>query len=382
LVAQADKLFGARHYAHYDFLLALSENFSGIGLEHHQSSENGVKSGYFTEWAKPAVGRDLLAHEYVHSWNGKFRRPADLSTPHFNTPMQDSLLWVYEGQTQFWGKVLAARSGLMSPSDARDDLALAAAYLEARAGRSWRSLQDTTNEPIVSRSRQRDWTSWQRSADYYDESRLVWIEADMLIRSATKGKRSLDDFAHAFFGVQPGRVAPLTYVFDDVVRELERVAPYDWAGFLRRKLDSHDEGAPLQGLALSGWRLAWSDKPSEFFKRGEARGKHADFMYSLGIEVANEGDKITSVEWGSPAFEAGLAPHSTLLAVNGRSYKADHLRDAISDAKTGGAPIELLVRSGDLYRTVRVNYHGGLRYPKLERIEGTPDRLGELLAPR
>jgi len=383
LVAQADALFGARHYAHYDFLLALSDNFGGIGLEHHQSSENGVKADYFTDWAKASVvGRDLLAHEYTHSWNGKFRRPADLTTPHFNVPMQNGLLWVYEGQTQFWGKVLAARSGLMSMSDARDDLAAAAAWLDARAGRSWRSLQDTTNEPIVNRRWHRDWASWQRSADYYDESRLVWIEADMLIRDLSQGQRSLDDFARAFFGTEPGRVAPLTYGFDDVVRELNRVQPNDWATFLRQRLDAHDKGAPLQGLAKSGWRLAWSDKPSDFYKAVEGRNKVADFSHSLGFDVANEGHKIPNVVWGSPAFAAGLAPSSTLLAVNGRSYKAEWLKDVITDAKTSGAPIELLVKSGDMYRTVRLSYRGGLRYPKLERIEGVPDRLSELFAPK
>lgn len=382
LVTQADRLFGARHFAHYDFLLALSENFGGIGLEHHQSSENGVKSHYFTEWPKSVVGRDLLAHEYVHSWNGKFRRPADLTTPHFNVPMQDSLLWVYEGQTQFWGKVLAARAGLMSAEHARDDLAAAAAWLDARAGRSWRNLQDTTNEPVVNRRWHRDWSSWQRGADYYDEGRLVWLEADMLIRELSQGRRSLDDFARAFFGVEPGRVAPLTYVFDDVVRALHHVQPHDWAAFLRQRLDAHERGAPLQGLTRSGWRLAWSDKPSEFYKLIETRNKAADFSHSLGFDVANEGHKITNVSWGSPAFDAGLAPNSTLLAVNGRSYKAEWLKDVITEAKTSGAAIELLVKSGDLYRTVSVSYRGGLRYPKLERIEGTPDRLSELFAPR
>ncbi|CAG1019849.1 hypothetical protein BURC_04768 [Burkholderiaceae bacterium] len=382
LVTQADRLFGSRHFAHYDFLLALSENFGGIGLEHHQSSENGVKSNYFTEWNKSVVGRDLLAHEYVHSWNGKFRRPADLTTPNFNVPMQDSLLWVYEGQTQFWGKVLAARSGLMSAEHARDDLAATAAWLDARAGRSWRNLQDTTNEPLLNRRWHRDWPSWQRGADYYDEASLVWIEADMLIREASRGRRSLDDFARAFFGVEPGRVTPLTYTFDDLVGELNRVHAHDWAAFLRQRLDSHQRGAPLQGLERGGWRLAWSDKPSEFYKLIEARRKMADFSYSLGFSVANEGHKITSVTWGSPAFDAGLAPNTTLLAVNGRSYKAEWLKDVITEAKASGAPIELLVKSGDLYRTLRVSYRGGLRYPKLERIDGAPDRLSELLAPR
>ncbi|HJV61859.1 MAG TPA: peptidase M61 [Albitalea sp.] len=382
LVAQADKLFGARHYGHYDFLLALSETFGGIGLEHHQSSENGVKGNYFTEWAKTPVGRDLLAHEYTHSWDGKFRRPADLLTPNFNVPMQDSLLWVYEGQTQFWGKVLAARSGLLSLPQARDDFAVAAAYLDARAGRSWRSLQDTTNEPIVNQRWHRDWTSWQRSADYYDESRFIWLEADMLMRELSKGQRSMDDFARDFFGVSPGRVAPLAYTFDDVVRALNRVQPYDWAGFLRQRLDSHERGAPLQGLGKSGWRLGWSPKPSEFFEAMETRNKAADFSYSVGIMVGEKGNEIEAVAWGSPAFEAGVAPSATLLAVNGRGYKAQWLKDVITEAQRSGQPIELLLKQDDVYRTVKVAYRGGLRYPVLERIEGTPDRLSELLAPR
>jgi len=388
LVTQADRLFGARHFAHYDFLLALSDSFGGIGLEHHQSSENAVKPNYFIEWAKSAPGRDLLAHEYVHSWNGKFRRPADLWTPHYNTPMQNSLLWVYEGQTQFWGAVLAARSGLLSPADAREDLAGAAAALDARVGRTWRNLQDTTNEPIISNRRWRhDWRSWQRSADYYDEARLIWTEADMLIREASNGQRSMDDFARAFFGPQASRpgtdMRPLTYRFDDVVRELNRVQPHDWAGFLRQRLDSNDPPAPLQGITRGGWRLAWTDKPSEFRKNAEARYKATDFIHSLGIEVSTMPDhKISAVAWGSPAFKAGLTPSASLLAVNGRSYSADGLKEQITAAKTSGKPIELLVKADDLYRTVSVDYRGGLRYPTLERIEGTPDRLSQLFAPR
>ena len=382
LVTQADRVFGARHYARYDFLLALSEQFGGIGLEHHQSSENGVKANYFTEWAKGALGRDLLPHEYVHSWNGKFRRPADLLTPHFNTPMQNTLLWVYEGQTQFWGAVLAARSGLVSPTEARDELAVTAAWLDARAGRAWRNLQDTTHEPTLSsRGWQRDWRSWQRGGDYYDESRLIWIEADMLIREASGGRRSLDDFARAFFGVEPGRVTPLAYAFDDVVGELNRVQPHDWAAFLRQRLDTHERGAPLQGLARSGWKLAWSEEPNEISKAYEAREKSADFAYSLGFDVGS-GDKLQGVVWGSPAFDAGLAPGATLLAVNGRAYKAEGLKQAVTAAKASGAAIELLVKTGELFRTVAIKYGGGLRYPKLERIEGVPDRLSELFKAR
>jgi predicted metalloprotease with PDZ domain len=380
LVTQADRVFASRHYAHYDFLLATSDEFGGIGLEHHQSSENGVKSYYFTDWAKSSPGRDLLSHEYTHSWNGKFRRPADLWTPHYNVPMQDSLLWVYEGQTQYWGAVLAARSGLVSQADAREDLAASAAALEARVGRSWRNLQDTTNEPIVSHSRwTRDWKNWQRSADYYDESMLVWLEADMLIRDRSQYTRSLDDFARAFFGAEPKRVKPLTYTFDDLVRELNRVQPNDWASFLRTRLDRHDGSALLAGVTAAGWKLAWSDKPTDRYKLRQDKYEYTDFAYSIGITLDKDG-KLASVNWGSPAFEAGLSASVQLLAVNGIAYKAEKLQDAITAAKDG-APIELLVKDNDRYRTVKVEWRGGLRYPKLERIEGKPDRLSVLLAP-
>jgi predicted metalloprotease with PDZ domain len=385
LVVQADRLFGVRHFRRYEFLLALSDTLGGIGLEHLESSENGVKPDYFTDWAKSAPDRDLLPHEYVHSWNGKFRRPAGLLTPHFNTPMRGELLWVYEGQTQFWGHVLAARSALLSAEQARDDLAITLAWLNARAGRAWRSLQDTTHEPVIGRGRSAEWRSWQRSADYYDEARLIWIEADALIRERSGGQRSLDDFARAFFGAQPGRtpgdLRPLAYGFDDVVRALERVQPHDWAGFLRRRLDAHDGAGLAAGLESAGWRLAWSDKPSDYQKAADARWKSTDFSHSLGFSV-EEGDKLGGVIWDGPAFRAGIAPGATLLAVNGRAYKAELLSDAITEAMNGSGRIELLLRSGDLFRSVAVEWRGGLRYPKLERIEGRPDHLGALLAPR
>jgi predicted metalloprotease with PDZ domain len=381
-------VFGPRRFARYDFLLAVSDQFGGIGLEHHQSSENGVKANYFTEWSKGSIGRDLLAHEYAHSWNGKFRRPADLWTPHFNTPMQNSLLWVYEGQTQYWGAVLAARSGLVSVADSRENLATTAAWLDARAGRVWRNLQDTTNEPILStQGWQRDWRDWQRGADYYDESRLVWLEADMLIREASGGARSLDDFARAFFGAVPGGwqadAKPSLYQFDDVVRELKRVQPHDWATFLRQRLDTHERAAPLAGLTRAGWKLGWSEQPSDYVKAQEAYDEAADFSFSIGITVGKEG-RLSRVVWGSPAFQAGLAPGGTLLAVNGHAYKPELLKDAITAAKTattGSGKLELLVKAGDRFRTVPVTWRGGLRYPRLERIEGTPDRLSELFSP-
>jgi predicted metalloprotease with PDZ domain len=386
LVTQADRLFGARHYAHYDFLLAISDQFGWIGLEHQQSSENGVSPGYFSEWAKSAVGRDLLAHEYVHSWNGKFRRPADLWTPDTNTPMQNSLLWMYEGQTQFWGDVLAARSGLVPLAEMRDNFANVAAWLDAQPGRQWRSLQDTTNQAVMGdRHEGRDWRDWQRGADYYDEMVLVWLEADMLIRDASGGQRSLDDFARAFFGVAPGRagsdLSPLTYNFDAVVAALNAIEPHDWAGFLRERLDTNRPGAPLKGLERAGWRLAWSEEPNSFTKGFAERRKFDDFAYSLGIEVGKE-SMLTMVRWGSPAFQAGLRNSLQLVAVDGLAYKPERLKAAITAAKTSKAPIQLLVKEGETFRTVSIAYGGGLRYPTLERIEGTEDRLQLVLQPK
>jgi len=382
LVTQADRLFGARHFARYEFLLALSEDFSGIGLEHHESSENGVGLGYFAEWAKRAGARELLPHEYAHSWNGKFRRPADLLTANFNTPMQDSLLWMYEGQTQYWGEVLAARSGMRSLVETRDAFAMTAAYLDAQAGRRWRNLQDTTNERIVEETHSGSaWRDWQRGDDYYAEMLLVWLEADMLIRDLSGGARSLDDFARSFFGTEPGRIAPLTYTFDTVVTELNRVQPHDWAAFLRQRLDTHGPDAPLAGLERSGWKLGWVEQPSDLFKGFEAYRETDDFGYSIGFSVGKAG-KLRSVKWGGPAFEAGLSSAVTLVAVNGLAYKAEVLKEALTAAKTDKAPIQLLVREGELFRTVPIVYSGGQRYPTLQRIEGVEDRLSVLLAPK
>jgi len=382
LVTQADRLFGARHFARYEFLLAISDSFGGVGLEHHQSSENGVQTGYFSEWDKADDEHDQIAHEYVHSWNGKFRRPADLWTPNTNTPMQDSLLWLYEGQTQFWGTVLAARSGLVPLAETLEGLAASAAWVDGQSGRAWRDLQDTTNAEIMTNPRQRGlWNDWQRgSSDYYVEGLLIWLDADMRIREASKGARSLDDFARAFFGVEPGRVAPLLYTFDDVVATLNRVQPMDWAGFLRSRLDSHTS-APLDGLTRAGWRLAWADEPTGASKGYAAKRKYDDFEFSLGITVG-KGGRLQSVRWGSPAFDAGLSLATDLLAVDGRAYSVERMKDAITAAKTGTAAIQLLVKDGDLYKTVAVSYHGGLRYPKLERIANVDDRLTPLLKPK
>ncbi|HXD06245.1 MAG TPA: peptidase M61 [Burkholderiaceae bacterium] len=385
LVRQADRLFGARHYAHYDFLLSLSETYGGVGLEHHQSSENGVRPNYFKDWSKASGPRELLPHEYTHSWNGKFRRPRDLWTPHYNTPMQDSLLWLYEGQTQYWGRVLAARSGLVSPELAREGWARVAAWASQNSGRAWRNLQDTTNEPVIEQRAGEDpWRNWRRSYDYYDEAALVWLEADMLIRERSKGQRSLDDFARAFFGVEDGRVDPLLYDFDDIVRTLNGVQPYDWAKFLRDHLDSHGPDAPLAGLEHSGWKLGYNEQQSENQRASEEGGGRRggqDFSYSIGVQIAREG-QIQQVVWDGPAFRAGVAPMATLVAVNQRSYTPEVLKEAITRAKGSKDPIDLLVKEGDRYRTVRVDYHQGLRYPALQRVDGRADTLSAILSLR
>ncbi len=367
LVTQAYRLFGSHHYDHYDFLLSLSDELGDVGLEHHRSSEDGDDVSYFTDWDKTMPDRDLLAHEFTHSWNGKYRRPADLWTADYNTPMRDSLLWVYEGQTQYWGYVLSARSGLWTQQQALDRFARDAALYQAQTGREWKALQDTTNDPIVAMRRPEPWGSWRRSEDYYEEGALIWLEADTLIRQLSGGKRSLDDFARSFFGVNDGRYDELTYRFGDVVAALNAVQPYDWAGFLRTRLDGHGPGAPLGGVTQGGYRLVFTDKPSDFDAKSDTLEKRESFTFSLGLTLG-EGAVLRDVLWDGPAFKAGLAVGDTVVAVNGMAYDEDRLKDAVTAAKGPGAPVELIIRSGERYRTVRIDYHDGLRYPHLEKV--------------
>jgi predicted metalloprotease with PDZ domain len=381
LVRQAYKLYGSHHYDHYDFLLALTDQMGSIGLEHHQSSEDGTVPGYFTAWDANADARDLLPHEYTHSWNGKFRRPADLWTPNFNVPMRDSLLWVYEGQTQYWGFVLAARSGLLTRQQALDAIASTAATYEHRVGRRWRTLQDTTNDPIVALRRPLPWRSWQRSEDYYSEGQLVWLDVDTVIREQSHDRRSLDDMARKFFGIGGSGYVPVTYTFEDVVQVLNAVQPYDWATFLRARLDGHGPGAPLDGLARGGYKLVYTEKPSDYFRDSEKRRRVTDLNYSLGM-VASDDGKLTEVLWEGPAFERALTVGTEIVAINGAAFSGARLRSAVTDAKTPGTAIELLVSNGERYRTVRFDYHDGLRYPHLERTGSTPGRIDEILAPR
>lgn len=382
LIREAQLLFASRPYAHYDFMLALSEQFSGIGLEHHQSSENALPADYFRDWTKGAPGRSLLPHEYVHSWNGKYRRPADLWTPNYQQPMQNTGLWVYEGQTQFWGAVLAARSGLWTQEYTRDFLAtLAASFERGRAGRDWRPLQDTTHQPIITPRRPLSFPSWQRGEDYYNEGLLLWLEVDARLRELSGGRRSMDDFARLFFGGVAGAAAVNLYDFDEVVATLGRVQPGDWARLLRERLDSVGAEPPLQGLERAGWKLVYRDTPNAHTSAVAGRRKLDDQLYSLGILIDKDG-VLDDVLWGSPAFSAGLAKGMKLIAVDSIAYDPDQLRQALLDARNQKRPLALLVRSQDRFRSVQIDYRDGPRFPALERIEATPDRLELLLKPR
>ncbi|MEA3067301.1 MAG: hypothetical protein QOK41_708, partial [Sphingomonadales bacterium] len=346
LVDQAVKLFGAQHYDHYDFLLTISDYLGGSGLEHHRSSEDGVDRGYFTDWDNVLRDRNLLPHEYTHSWDGKYRRGADLWTPDYRTPMQDSLMWVYEGQTQFWGYILGARSGMLSKQDTLDAIAsTAAAYGYGTPGRTWRALVDTTNDPIIAQRSPQPWRSWQRSEDYYSEGELIWIDVDRIIRQQSGGKRSIDDFARAFFGVRDRDWGELTYTFDDVVATLNKVQPYDWRTYLQRKVYDIAAQPPLEGITQGGYRLVFTAEPTKWIKSSEKSGKNNDLTYSGGFVVGNDG-KITSVLWDSAAFNAGATIGSEVVAVNGRKFDGDALKRAIKAAAGSGPAPELLIHDG------------------------------------
>ena len=385
LTLEADKLYGSHHYKHYDFLLLVSDQVGGVGLEHHQSSEDGWPKDYLTEWSKGVLDRDLLGHEYTHSWDGKFRRPADLWTPNFNVPMRDDLLWVYEGMTQYWGNVLTARAGMRTPEQTRDILAFTAAGFAADKGRDWRPLVDTTNQEIVSHRRPVSWVSWQRPEDYYTEGMLIWLDADTKIRELTNDQKSLDDFCKRFFGVYNGSFITDPYTLEDVIRDLNAVAPYDWKGFLQARVyDLHPE-VPMDGFTQGGYKLVYTDTPVKWFEDELKNFGAADFSTSLGMSVQEPkgGGPATvgNVNWDGPAFKAGVTPDMTFVSVNGTAYTAEGLRKAILEAEKTHQPLQLQFKRGNDYRTISMPYFDGLRYPSLQRVDGTPDRLDDILAP-
>jgi|APTNR8051073442_1049403.scaffolds.fasta_scaffold01971_9 predicted metalloprotease with PDZ domain len=380
LVEQAVRTFGSEHYDHYDFLFSLSDTLGGIGLEHHRSSENGVEPGYFTEWATSLPSRNLLPHEYSHSWDGKFRRGADLWTPDYRTPMQNSLMWVYEGQTQFWGYVLGARSGLFTKTQTLEAWASIAADLDGRKGRQWRDLIDTTNDPIITPRSPKAWTSYQRAEDYYNEGMLVWLEIDAKLRELTRGEKGIDSFARAFYGMRDGDFGELTYRFEDIVTTLNNIAPFDWARHLNALLYDQSDAAPLGGFTASGYALVFNDTPNEYIRAVEGAQRSLNMNYSLGMTVGNDG-LVNAVIWEGLAFKAGFAVGDKIIAINGKAWGKEAAIDAIKAAKNSDAPLQLIVLASGIYKVIPIDYHGGIRYPHFEKTgpDGALDRLLEPL---
>src|SRR5580658_4740431 len=375
LVEQTNKLFGAHHYRDYHFLYSLSDHVAHFGLEHHESDDIRVSERGLIDDTARRMEAGLLPHEYVHSWNGKYRRPADLATPDYQQPMQDDLLWVYEGLTNYLGTVLTARSGLLTPEQARADLALTAATLDHTPGRSWRNLQDTADAAPQLYFSPHAWESWRRSTDFYDEDTLNWLWVDVIIRQQSKGAKTIDDFCHLFHGAPSTAPMVKPYTFDDVVNTLNQVVTYDWRAFWTERLTNHSPGAPLGGIEGSGWKVVYDETPSAM---DSAARRSVNAIYSLGLALSSDGSIGDTVE-GMPAAKAGIGPGMKLVAVNGRRFSPDVLREALKAAKNGSAPIELLVENTDYYKTYKIDYHGGEKYPHLVRDDSKPDLLSEIL---
>ena len=382
LVTEARLAFGANHFDRYEFLLALTDRMGGIGLEHHRSSENQLEPGAFLEWDKYEFDRNLLPHEYAHSWAGKFRRPARMWTPDYRQPMQDDLLWTYEGQDQFWGTVLAARSGLQGKDMVLGMLASWAGNFSVQPGRRWRSVEDTGHDPIFAARKAKPFPSLSRSEDYYTEGALIWLEIDQIIRERTGGKRSIDDFAKLFFGMRDGDYGQMPFEVDEIITKLNAVAPFDWAQFIETRINTPGQPAPVAGIEKGGYRLVWRDEPNPFDKARMADAKQLSLAYSLGLTLDKDG-KVVATQWDSPAFNAGVVTGAKIIAVNGDAYDADQLKKVITASKSGG-PIELLFQRGNRYQTVSIAYSGGLRWPWLDRATlGTaPTGLDLLLMPK
>jgi predicted metalloprotease with PDZ domain len=382
LMAEASVLFGAHHYRDYHFLLTLSDVEPPNGLEHHESSDDRAPERTLIDPTLRKLMAGLLPHEFVHSWNGKYRRPAGLTTSDYQQPMKGELLWIYEGLTTYLGEVLTARSGLYTPAQFREQVALTAAEMDHRAGRIWRPLEDTAVSAQILYEAPREWTAWRRSADFYPESELLWLEADTVIRKQTNGRRSLDDFCRAFEGPPSGPPGMKPYTLDDVVAALNQVAPYDWRGFFQSRVYAIAPRAPLGGIEQGGWRLVYNDTPNELLQAGEKFAHGVDLTDSFGIVVRKEKKEeegaIVDVIPGMAAAAAGIAPGMKLVAVNGRKWSPEVLLAALR----ARAPLQLLVENIGYYKTYTVNYQGGPRFPHLVRNEGQVDVLGEIIKPR
>jgi predicted metalloprotease with PDZ domain len=381
LVTQTGALFGAQHYRDYHFLYSLSDHVAHFGLEHHESNDSRLGERALVDTQKRLLGAGLLSHEFVHSWNGKYRRPADLATPDYEKPMQTDMLWVYEGLTQYLGEILTGRMGERTPEEFRDALANTAAELDHTPGRAWRNLQDTADGVPSMQGAPRQWESWRRSLDYYEEDELTWLWADTIVRQQTHGQKSLDDFCRIFHGAPSGPPQVKTYTFDDIVSTLNQVAPYDWRGFWAERLTHHGPGAPLGGVEGSGWKLVYDDIRSALVRAYEDDESIVNAAYSIGLWLKDDGSITDTVE-GMPAAQAGVGPGMRLIAVNGKKFSADVLRDVLREGKSNSAVLELLVENTEYYKTFRVDYHGGEKYPHLVRDETKPDLLTEIIKPR
>ncbi len=381
LVSEARALFGATHYRQYHFLLSLTDQADSSGLEHHESSDNWVAERSLVDPEAFRAMASLLPHEYAHSWNGKYRRPVGIAQPDYHATVQPDLLWVYEGLTEYLQEVLAARSGLFSRQDYQDDWGYSAAEMDLHRGREWRPLQDTARAVQTMRGQPQDWLSRRRGVDYYTEGALLWLEADVLIRQLSHGKRSLDDFCRRFHGGTDSDPRVLSYDFEDVVEALNAVQPYDWSSFWRERVSRTRAGAPLEGIEAGGWRLVYTTEPTAMQKAYDASGKRIDMRHSLGFALAEEDATIADIIPGSAADRAGLAPGSVLVAVNGRKWSKALLDDALRASESAPVSIDLLVQSDDVFSTVSLQHQGGARYPRLERVESKRDVLGEIARP-
>jgi predicted metalloprotease with PDZ domain len=385
LVREADALYASHHYNEYHFLLTLSDVAGGMGLEHGQSSDNGVGEKGFADDTHQLPESDLLSHEFTHSWNGKYRRPVGLYQTDFATPMQGALLWVYEGMTEYWGNVLAARSGLKNAQEYKDVLAATAAELDYTRGREWRPTVDTAVGASILRGGNPAWSNWRRGQDYYFEGEVLWLDADTLIRKLTQNKKSLDDFVKIFLG-KGGNTGPLivTYNFEELVQDLNQVAPYDWATFLHDRVDKINPHVDLAGLEQGGYKLVFKDKPTKSERMIAAaegrRGGGVNCWYSIGLSVGADGT-IADVLWNGPADKAGLAPGEKIMAVNDKVYSSDALREAIRQAKDPAKQIRVFVQADSFVSMMQIDYHDGERYPALERVEGTPAYLDDIIKP-
>jgi predicted metalloprotease with PDZ domain len=381
LVREASSLYQSHHYETYHFVLSLSDTVRSEGLEHHQSSDNGEPEHGLSDESLLMLDADLLPHEFTHSWNGKYRRPIGLATPDYATPMRGDLLWVYEGMTQYWGNVLTTRSGLWTPEQFKEALALTAANLDQKPGRTWRNLEDTAIAAQILRGNTQNYSNWRRSQDYYPEGELLWLDADTTIRQLTHGQKSLNDFCVKFLAVggnTPPKVVP--YTLDDIVNDLNSVVAYDWRGFLTERLTSHADHAPLGGIEHGGYKLVYEDQPTKFEKAALGHRGGLDAFYSVGLRVGKDGT-ISDVKMFSDAYKAGFAPQWKIVAVNNVGYSDDEFKNALKKAKSTSEPIEFIVSNDNHFRTLKIDYHGGEKYPHLERDTNAPDLLDDIVKP-